>query len=67
MDVPKREAGLAVQELKNKFDLRARANIYNDVVETAKVLKMPLVNLHQPCDEYMRNENLEELPQFSTS
>jgi len=41
--VPKREAGLAVQELKKKFDLRAHANIYNDVVVdvVAKMLKMP--------------------------
>jgi len=61
MGVPKREAWLAVQELKKKFDLRAHANIYNDVVDAAKMLKMPLVNIHQPCDEYMRNEILNKL------
>jgi hypothetical protein len=61
MGVPKREAWLAVQELKKKFDLRAHANIYNDVVDTAKMLMMPLVNIHQPCDEYMRNEILNKL------
>jgi soluble P-type ATPase len=61
MGVPKREAWLAVQELKKKFDLRAHANIYNDVVDTAKMLKMPLVNIHQPCDEYMRTEILNKL------
>ena len=42
MGVPKREAWLAVQELKKKFDLRVHASIYNDVVDTAKMLKMPL-------------------------
>lgn len=61
MGVPKREAGLAVQELKKKFDLRAHANIYNDVVDSAKMLNMPLVNRHQPCDEYMRTEILNKL------
>src|SRR5215203_6053027 len=29
-------------------------NIYSDVVGAAKALCMPLVNIHQPCDEYMR-------------
>jgi hypothetical protein len=43
---------------KKKFDLRAHAN---DVVDTAKMLKTPLVNIHQPCDEYMRNEILNKL------
>ena len=47
--------------VKKKFDLRAHANIYNDVVDSAKMLKMPLVNIHQPCDEYMRNEILNKL------
>ncbi len=61
MGVPKREAWLAVQELKTKFDLKAHANIYNDVVDTAKMLKLPLVNIHQPCDEYMRTEILNKL------
>jgi soluble P-type ATPase len=61
MGVPKREAWLAVQELKIKFDLRAHANIYTDVVDTAKMLKMPLVNIHQPCDEYMQTEILNKL------
>ena len=61
MGVPKREAGLTVQELKKKFDLGDHANIYNDVVDTAKMLKMPLVNIHQPCDEYMRTEILNKL------
>ncbi|MGC2668402.1 MAG: hypothetical protein WA220_04390 [Candidatus Nitrosopolaris sp.] len=61
MGVPKREAWLAVLELKKKFELRAHANIYNDIVDAAKMLKMPLVNIHQPCAEYMRNEILNKL------
>lgn len=66
MGVPKREAWLAVQELKKKFDLRAHANICNDVVDTAKMLKMPLVNIHQPCDEILNKLILEELDTFLT-
>lgn len=67
MGVPKGEAGLAVQELKKKFDLRAHANIYDDVVGSAKMLKMPLVNIHQPCDEYVRIEILNKLNSGRTS
>jgi hypothetical protein len=48
-----------------KFDLRAHANIYNDVVDTAKMLKMPLVNIHQPCDEILNKLILEELDYVS--
>jgi hypothetical protein len=59
--VPKRKAWSAVQELKKKFDLRAHASIYDEVVDAARMLKMPLVNIHQPCDEYMRTAILKKL------
>jgi putative NIF3 family GTP cyclohydrolase 1 type 2 len=53
-NIPKDIAKHAVEKLKAKAELRAHANIYNNVVSAAKILKMPLVNIHQPCDEYMR-------------
>lgn len=52
--VPRRAASQAVAKLKERVETRTHANIYSDVVGAAKALKMPLVNIHQPCDEYMR-------------
>jgi putative NIF3 family GTP cyclohydrolase 1 type 2 len=59
--VPKDIAEHAVKKLKAKAELRAHANIYNDVVSAAKILKMPLMNIHQPCDEYMRKVILNKI------
>jgi len=47
--------------VKKKFDLRAHASIYEEVVDAARMLKMPLVNIHQPCDEYSRTAILNKL------
>jgi putative NIF3 family GTP cyclohydrolase 1 type 2 len=52
--VPKKIARQAVGKLKERVETRNHADIYSDVVGTAKALSMPLVNVHQPCDEYMR-------------
>jgi hypothetical protein len=52
--VPKKIAREAVAKLKERIETRNHANIYSDVVGAAKALCMPLVNIHQPCDEYMR-------------
>lgn len=52
--VPKRIALQAVKKLKERVETRNHADIYSDVVGAAKALGMPLVNIHQPCDEYMR-------------
>ena len=52
--VPKKVAKEAVEKLKERVATRNHADIYGDVVGAAKVLGMPLVNIHQPCDEYMR-------------
>lgn len=52
--VPKKIARQAVGKLKERVETRNHANIYSDVVGAAKALGMPLVNIHQPCDEYMR-------------
>jgi putative NIF3 family GTP cyclohydrolase 1 type 2 len=60
-NIPKDIAEHAVKKLKSKAELRSHANIYNDVVSAAKILKMPLVNIHQPCDEYMRKVILSKI------
>jgi putative NIF3 family GTP cyclohydrolase 1 type 2 len=52
--VPKKIARSAVKKLKERIETRNHADIYSDVVGAAKALGMPLVNIHQPCDEYMR-------------
>jgi len=52
--VPKKTARQAVEKLKDRVATRNHADIYSDVVGAAKALGMPLVNVHQPCDEYMR-------------
>src|SRR5215213_246652 len=42
------------KKFKERMETRNHADIYSDVVGAAKALGMPLVNIHQPCDEYMR-------------
>jgi putative NIF3 family GTP cyclohydrolase 1 type 2 len=52
--VPDRKARNAVAKLKERVEARTHADIYSGVVGAAKSMGMPLVNIHQPCDEYMR-------------
>lgn len=52
--VPRAKALKAVKKLKERVETRTHADIYSDVVAAARLMKMPLVNIHQPCDEYMR-------------
>jgi putative NIF3 family GTP cyclohydrolase 1 type 2 len=52
--VPKKIARQAVERLKERIETRNHADIYSNVAGAAKALGMPLVNIHQPCDEYMR-------------
>ena len=53
--IKKKLAISLVKDLKYKAYLKSHSLIYNDVISTAKSLKMPLLNIHQPLDEYMRN------------
>jgi len=53
--IKKKIAFSLVKDLKNKASLKSHSLIYNDVISTAQILKMPLLNIHQPLDEYMRN------------
>jgi putative NIF3 family GTP cyclohydrolase 1 type 2 len=59
--VPKKIARQAVGKLKERVETRNHAEIYSDVVGAAKALGMPLLNIHQPCDEYMRRVILKEI------
>ena len=59
--VPKNVAKDAVGKLKDRVETRTHADIYGDVVGAAKAIKMPLVNIHQPCDEYMRQTIFEKI------
>ncbi|HVP23539.1 MAG TPA: hypothetical protein VMS77_06470 [Conexivisphaerales archaeon] len=53
--VPKSEASAAVDQLVRKVRLKAHPAIYNQVVEAAEKMKMPLMNVHLPCDEIGRH------------
>jgi putative NIF3 family GTP cyclohydrolase 1 type 2 len=64
--VPKRVARQNVGKLKERIEMRNHADIYSDVVGAAKELDMPLVNIHQPCDEYMRQVILKAIKSGST-
>ena len=59
--VPEKAARNAVNRLKDRIRIRSHANIYKQVVDAARILKMPLVNIHQPCDEYMRRIILKKI------
>ena len=52
--IPKESASSAVMSLKERAHIKAHAQIYKQIVDEAKLLRMPLVNIHQPCDEIMR-------------
>jgi putative NIF3 family GTP cyclohydrolase 1 type 2 len=59
--VPDNAARSVVKRLKRRIQIRSHANIYKQIVDTAGILKMPLVNIHQPCDEFMRRIILEKI------
>jgi putative NIF3 family GTP cyclohydrolase 1 type 2 len=59
--VPKDKAEDIVKKMKNRIKVKSHAHIYTDVVSTARILGMPLVNIHQPCDEYMRRRILDKI------
>ena len=64
--VPDRIARRAVAKLKERVETRSHADIYSDVVGAAKAMGMPLVNIHQPCDEYMRQVILKNIRSGNT-
>lgn len=64
--VPRKTALEATKKLTERVETRNHADIYSDVVGAARALKMPLVNIHQPCDEYMRKAILEKIESGKT-
>lgn len=59
--VPPSIARKAVEPLTRRVETKTHADIYDDVVGAARIMKMPLVNIHQPCDEYMRQVILKKI------
>lgn len=64
--VPRKIATLAVEKLKERVETRSHADIYSNVIGAAKALEMALVNIHQPCDEYMRQMILHSIKSGKT-
>ncbi len=59
--VPLGVAKKAVKSLTERVEIRTHADIYDDAVGAARTMNMPLVNIHQPCDEYMRQVILKKI------
>ncbi|MGE5631744.1 MAG: Nif3-like dinuclear metal center hexameric protein [Caulobacteraceae bacterium] len=53
--VPEESAKKAVAEKYDSLRIAAGSKNYDDVVSVAKLLDMPLMNIHQPLDEIGRN------------
>lgn len=64
--IPRDLAAEATRKLKERVRTRSHATIYHQVVHAAKILNLPLVNIHQPCDEIMRRRILERIISGST-
>ena len=62
--IPDNVARSVVKRLKRRIQIRSHANIYKQVVDAARILKMPLVNIHQPCDEFMRRTILGKIKDY---
>jgi putative NIF3 family GTP cyclohydrolase 1 type 2 len=59
--VPHKKAISMVKNLKDRIEIKSHGRIYTDVVAAARLLGMPLINIHQPCDEYMRRRILDKI------
>jgi putative NIF3 family GTP cyclohydrolase 1 type 2 len=47
-------ARTSILDLKRRIEIRNHTQIYSSAIDSAKILDMPLVNIHQPCDEYAK-------------
>ena len=47
-------ARTSILDLKKRIEIRNHTQIYSSIIDSAKILDMPLVNIHQPCDEYAK-------------
>jgi putative NIF3 family GTP cyclohydrolase 1 type 2 len=59
--IPQDKATHTVRSLKDRIEIKNHAQIYADVVATARILGVPLVNIHQPCDEYVRRRIFDKI------
>jgi putative NIF3 family GTP cyclohydrolase 1 type 2 len=59
--VPQDKAADIVKKMKDRIKVKSHAHIYTEVVSAARILGMPLLNIHQPCDEYMRRKILDKI------
>jgi len=54
-DIPKEEAEKAVEKKLEQLKLDEHTRNYNHLVDVARLLKMPYMNIHTPLDEVGRN------------
>jgi putative NIF3 family GTP cyclohydrolase 1 type 2 len=52
--ISEKSARLSVTDLRKRIEIKSHTQIYSSVIDSAKILDMALVNIHQPCDEYAR-------------
>lgn len=52
--ISEKTARSSVMDLKKRIEIKNHAQIYSSVIDSAKILGMPLLNIHQPCDEFGR-------------
>jgi putative NIF3 family GTP cyclohydrolase 1 type 2 len=52
--ISEKSARLSVMDLRKRIEIKSHTQIYSSVIDSAKILDMALVNIHQPCDEYAR-------------
>ena len=52
--ISKKIAQKLVNKMKHKTSLKTHSLIYDDIISVCKMINMPILNIHQPLDEYMR-------------
>lgn len=52
--ISRKRAKILVESLVDKVNIRTHSSVYNQIIDAAKLLNIPLMNIHQPLDEYMR-------------
>jgi putative NIF3 family GTP cyclohydrolase 1 type 2 len=52
--ISEKSARLSVMDLRKRIEIKNHTQIYSSVIDSAKILGMPLVNIDQPCDEYAK-------------
>lgn len=63
--IPKTIAQKLVNKMKHKMSIKTHSLIYDDVISVCKMINMPILNIHQPLDEYMRRVILNNITKKS--